>query len=118
MKSEIELLKIRREIKRHGGEYIFSRRGVNDFGEPTEDIVTTNVKGLYHEDRGYISKTITEGAAIKSKPTPMLLCETALVREVKEKDELVINDNTYIVTGKNDLQNYGIVTNISMELRV
>lgn len=151
---EFELHKVRREIQRHGNEYEFYRNKKNEYGEPVgESDRVCVIKGIYHEERGYVSLKVQDGANIKSKPEPQILCvirqgddgydEGFLVPFEVEEEDIVINgedeDKTdydvserilkqgdivyiglqvYKVINITDIQNYGIIANISLELVV
>lgn len=136
---EFELHKVKREILRHGEEYTFYRKDKNEFNEPIgEEKVVSVVKGIYHEERGYVSLKTQEGANIKSKSEGQILCiiedvnicndgdtESEVVSEVEEGisnirqgDYVSIKDLMYYVINVTDIQNYGIIANISLDLVV
>ena len=151
---EFELHKVRREIQRNGNEYVFHRKSKNEFGEPIgESIEICTIKGIYHEERGYVSLKTQEGANIRSKSEPQILCvirqgdvgydegflipfeveeEGVIVngedesktdydvseRVLKQGDIVYIGLQTYKVVNITDIQNYGIIANISLELVV
>lgn len=136
---EFELNKVKKEILRHGEEYIFYRKEKNEFGEPKGDeIEVCAIKGIYHEQRGYVSLKTQEGAIIKSKSEGQILCiineesesdvadeiefyeEEAeeLNNEIQQGDYLYIGGNKYYVINVTDIQNYGIIGNISLDLVV
>lgn len=151
---EFELHKVRREIQRNGNEYVFYRNGKNEYGEPVgESDKVCIVKGIYHEERGYVSLKIQDGANIKSKSEPQILCvirqgddgydsgflvpfeveeEGDIVndqaedetdhdvseRVLKQGDIVRIGLQIYKVVNITDIQNYGIIANISLELVV
>lgn len=153
---EFELHKVKREIKRHGEEYTFYRKNENEFGEPVEEeLEVKTIKGLYHEEIGYVKLSTDEGANVKKKPESQILCiidneeeSDDLEREETEDSILIFPDKTksdvefsqeessdfiieiiqgdyvkirgsvYRVVKITDIQNYGIVGNISLELVV
>lgn len=147
---EFELHKVEKEIKRHGNEYVFYRGDKNEFGEKIgEEKRVCVVKGIYHEERGYVSLKTQEGANIKSKSEPQILCainrgddgsdDSFLVpyeslegdsegigdkvygvneKTLKQGDIVYIGVNVYKVVNITDVQNYGIIANISLELVV
>lgn len=72
---EFELHKVKKEIQRHGEEYTFYRRDKNEFGEPIgEEHEVKILKGLYHEEIGFVKLETDDGANIKSKPESQILC--------------------------------------------
>ena len=46
----------------------------------------------------------------------MLMVAHENIGEIKTEDFLIINENTYKVVEKNNIQEYNIVTDISLEL--
>lgn len=115
---KMELHKVLREIQIHGTEYTFLRKKVDNYGEPTkeEPEQIANVKGLFHVSKGYITQNIQDGTKTHSKGQPMLMVAHENVGEIKTEDFFVINGNKYKVVEKNNIQEYNIVTDISLEL--
>lgn len=117
-RMKMELHKVLREIQIHGTEYKFFRKKVDNYGEPTkeEPEQIANVKGLFHVSKGYITQNIQDGTKTHSKGQPMLMVAHENVGEIKADDFFVINKNKYKVVEKNNIQEYNIVTDISLEL--
>lgn len=117
-RMKMELHKVLREIQMHGTEYTFFRKKVDKYGEPTkeEPKQIANVKGLFHVSKGYITQNIQDGTKTHSKGQPMLMVAHENIGEIKTEDFLIINENTYKVVEKNNIQEYNIVTDISLEL--
>lgn len=74
--TRFEAYKLRREIRRSGIDFTFRRpAGVNDFGEPTGDLVeVATVRGIYHETNAYVTQTVGDAATTRTKKQPMILC--------------------------------------------
>lgn len=154
---EFELHKVKREIQRHGEYYTFYRKLKNEFGEPVgEEVEVKVLKGLYHEEIGFIKFSTDEGANIKKKPESQILCIIKYEEEGEEPDDsedgetinsilkvfpdvtdsdvkvpseeslgfhteiaqgdyVKVGNSTYYVIGITDIQNYGIIGNISLD---
>lgn len=117
--TQFEAYKIKRELKRSGINYEFKRYNVNDFGEPIgEPIVIGTIRGLYHEKNSSIQITTGDTTQVRTKKIPMILClyeDTAsLVLQVG--DELKINNKTLKVTGVVNIQEWNIISDISLEV--
>lgn len=113
---EFELYKIKREIERHGRCFEFTRKEKNSYGEDVgEDRGLTIIKGLYHEQKGYVSKTTVEGANIRTKPQSMIICLLEETGILEQGDIVHINHSTYKINDITDVQNYGIICEISLE---
>jgi hypothetical protein len=118
--KKFESYKINREIKRSGISYTFMRPGKNGYGEPSDKLEdATNVvtfSGLYHEQNSHISVTTGSTIRYRSKKIPMILCEFENTTEIKVDDFVMINNNKYKVTGIVDIQNWNIISDISLEV--
>ena len=117
-RMKMELHKVLREIQIHGTEYTFFRKKVDKYGEPTkeEPKQVVEVQGLFHVSKGYITQNIQDGTKTHSKGQPMLMVAYKNTREIQTDDFFVISGNTYKVVEKNNIQEYNIVTDISLEL--
>ena len=112
-----ELYKILREINVNGDEYVFLRTKKDEFGEDTKGTeYIAMINGLYHISKGYATKSISDGTVTHTKGEPMLLIPFEQSEKLKNGDFFKWNQNKYVITEKNDIQNYGIVCNVSLEL--
>lgn len=123
--TRFELYKFRRELKRNGKDYTFYRRKLNKFNEPTgelEDILT--VRCLYHEVSSFKTTSTGDSSTTVIEKQPMLLCA---VEDVKDSgleigDFIEVEDSVYgdkkvlRFVGIVDIQNYGIIADISLEV--
>lgn len=115
---KMELHKVSREIKIHGTQYNVSRTVKDKYGEDVqgeyEQIAT--IDGLFHISKGYITNNISDGTRTHSKGSPMLLVLYEQSKEIQNGDFLMINENKYKVIEKNNIQEYNIIVDISLEL--
>lgn len=117
--KKFEAYKIKRELKRSGIEYEFKRAGKNNFGEPTEDLsVVGKLKGLYHEQNSSIRISTGDTTQVRTKKIPMILClyEDAASLVLKIGDIVEINGKTLKVTGIVNIQEWNIISDISLEV--
>lgn len=117
--TKFEAYKIKRELKRSGIDYEFKRSGLNDFGEPSNELITVGIiKGLYHEQNSNIQITTGDTTQVRTKKIPMILClyddATSLVLQVG--DLLEINKKQFKVTGVTNIQEWSIISDISLEV--
>lgn len=114
-----EAYKVKRELKRSGTDYEFKRAGKNKFGESTGDLNVVGVlKGLYHEQNGSIQVTTGDTTQIRTKKVPMILClydDTASLA-LQVGDIVKINAKTFKVTGVTDIQEWNLISDISLEV--
>lgn len=120
--TKFEAYKIKRELKRSGIDYEFKRLSANDFGEPTgEPAIIGTLKGLYHvynEQSGKIQITMSDTTQVRTKKVPMILClyEDAANLFLRIGDIVKINEKTLRVTGITDVQEWNIISDISLEV--
>lgn len=123
--TRFELYKLRRELKRNGKDYMFRRHKLNKFNEPTgelEDVLT--IRCLYHEVSSFKTTSTGDSSTTVTEKQPMLLCA---VEDVKDSgleigDFIEVEDSVYgdkkvlRFVGIVDIQNYGIIADISLEV--
>jgi hypothetical protein len=127
--TKFEAYKLRRELKRSGKTYEIGRYGVNDYGEPIKSSINSTscvgkFRGLYHEQNGYIQKSMTDTTQVISKKIPMIMClyEDINNLNLKVDDVIMIGEQNknidfteYRITGVTNIQNWGIIADISLE---
>ena len=112
LKSRLERL-----LKTHGRVYAFSRKGVNEFREPSDAVEQTiEVLGFLHQTQGYISKTATEGSQIRTEPVTVILMSNESAALLKTGDCLSIGKFKYKVTGFNTLNESETYSDVSLEV--
>lgn len=123
--TRFELYKLRRELKRNGKDYTFRRRKLNKFNEPTgelEDVFT--IRCLYHEVSSFKTTSTGDSSTTVTEKQPMLLCAVEDVKgsglemgDFIEVDDSVYDDKKVLrFVGVVDIQNYGIIADISLEV--
>lgn len=117
--KKFEVYKIKRELKRSGIEYEFKRAGKNNFGEPTKELNSVGkLKGLYHEQNSTIQISTGDTTQFRNKKIPMILClyEDAAALVLQVGDIVKINSKTFKVTGVTDIQEWNLISDISLEV--
>lgn len=117
--KKFEAYKIKREIKRSGCNYNVLRKGLNEFGEPTSDTqYVGNINALYHEENSNIQITTGDTTQVRTKKIPMLLCiyDDFNVKGFSVGDFVKINLKTFKITGIVNIQEWGIIGDISLEV--
>ena len=117
--KEFEAYKIKRELKRSGIDYVFIRMGLNDFGEPDgEPVIIGKLKGIYHEQNSSLHITTGDTTQVRTKKIPMILClyEDTAVLLLQAGDVVKINNKTFKVTGITNIQEWNIISDISLEV--
>lgn len=120
--KRFEAYKIKRELKRSGIDYEFKRIIKNEFEEADgEAEVVGKIKGIYHEQtasNGIITITMKDNIQVRSKKLPMILClyEDAASLVLKVDDIVEIGNKTFKVVGISNIQEWNIITDISLEV--
>ena len=111
-----ELHKITREINQYGENYVFWRDDVDKYGEPTGTTRNiADVKGIFHTERSYVSKNASDATTTHATGTPMILARYDDAKGIKPADWLTINGKTFKVVDVNNIMEYNIVVNISLD---
>ncbi|MEE1301726.1 MAG: hypothetical protein UHD64_02995 [Bacteroidales bacterium] len=117
--TRFEVYKIKRELKRSGIEFEFRRTKKNDFDESVDDLIAVGkLKGLYHEQNSTVQITTGDTTQTRTKKVPMILClykDTASLA-LKVGDIVKINAKTLKVTGVTDIQEWNLISDISLEV--
>ena len=117
--KKFEAYKISREIKRSGCSFTFKRKVKNDFNEPSEEaIIVGNLSGIYHEQNSNIAISTGDTTQYRTKKIPMILCLYSDVSklELNVDDFVIFNSKTFKVTGITNVQEWSIVSDISLEV--
>lgn len=108
---------IEREITRNGSTYIVKRNKVDKYGEPTQEVEeVTTLRGLFHISKGFVTKNTSDGSQTKTKGQPMILALLEECETIQNGDFVVINGNIYKITDKNNIEEYNIIADISLEV--
>lgn len=123
--TAFEAYKVRREVMRCGTKLKFYRHVLDEFGEPTGELIeVAEVNGLYHEQTSYVTVTSGDGSLTRKKKQPMLLCiaDDIADAEVKFGDIVKVSARSPQMTSKTlkyvgcvDIGNWGIIVDMSFE---
>lgn len=116
----MEQNRVKREIERIGNTYLFTRNKKNEFGEDTnekQDICT--IRGLYHVTKGYATRMIDDSSIVITKGMPMMLCtKNEFSDKIRKGDTVEVNNCKHIVSDINNINEYNILYDISLEVVV
>lgn len=117
--KDFEVYKIKRELKRSGTDYEFTRDGKNEFDEPSgSKTVVGSLRGLYHEENGTVQITTGETTRTRTKKVPKILClyESITSLGLKVDDTVTLNGKVLKVTGVVNVQEWDLIGDISLEV--
>lgn len=111
--------RVERALAMNGQKFSFIPMLRDEYNQLKQSSTTIEVFGMYHEQNSFISVTSSDAASVQRKKSPMIL--TLLddnVKKLKQGDVLFLGDTRYTVSGILDIQNWGIVADISLEMVV
>lgn len=117
--KSFEVYKLRRELKRSGNDYEFTRVVTNKFGEPSNDEeLLGTLRGLYHEKNEHIAVTMSDTTQVRTKKVPSILClyEDVASLVLVIGDRVKLNGKTMKVTGVVDIQEWSLIADVSLEV--
>lgn len=110
--------KIKRQINTNGQTFNFKRYVIDQYHQVSDEIESEfSIKGLFHTTNSFIKQEAKDATKFTSKPQPMILCLSEDGNNVKINDEVMIRNDIYVVTNINDVNDFGIVYDISLELK-
>ena len=116
MKAPVfERNKLSRLIRVHGLSYTFKRNKLNEFKEPTEEVSATTVRGVFHQTTQHISVVGADASSIQNKFSPFILALYSEAKGIQQGDFVEVNGVKYLVNGLNDIGNWNIAIDISLE---
>lgn len=116
MKAPVfEKNKLSRLIRVHGLPYIFKRPKLNEFKEPTEEASATTVRGVFHQTTQHISVVGADASSVQSKFSSFILALYSEAKDIQQGDTVKVNDTEYSVNGLNNIGNWNIAIDISLE---
>lgn len=123
LNKKFEAYKIRREIVRSGSKFIVFRKTRNKFGELCGDAEEIfRFCGLYHEQNSYVKVTVGDAGYYRNKKEPMILCIPCDAEKLRTGDKIIfeqdVNKKVYLVSAITNIQEWGIIYDISLEEQV
>ena len=105
--------KVQRQIDWNGQEFVFQHAQEDKYHNQLEPL-EISLRGVYHQATSYQQKTTNDGYVTSSKPSPMILCMYKDLGVLAMGDTVKINEKDYFVSGINDVQELGVVAQISL----
>lgn len=113
---QFELYKVQRFIKRWGQTFTFTLAGENSFNEPEGVKVEVSLPGVFHDNNEYITQDSSDAATIRSKLNTQILCLAKDAAQIQPEMTVVIQGQTYRVTGVRNIENLNLACDISLEV--
>lgn len=116
MNMPLEKYKMTRFIQRSGQNYTFSSFKKNKFNEPEAVDSTVAIRGVYHENHEYLVQTASDSGGVTTKLNPQIMCLTESTKELKPGMVVEILGKRYELVAIRDVNNFGLVCDISLEM--
>ena len=115
--KQIELTKVKREITRHGIKFSVYREIKDSYNEGTGkfNFVIESI-GLYHIQKGYVTRKISDGGEVTQKGSPKLMLIFDDCVSINNDDIIVINETAFAVRDKNNIEELNIICDLSLEV--
>lgn len=111
-----ELYKVKREIALHGRDCKVYRKELDEYGETTENkVFITCVRGLFHLQKGFLTRSRDDATEVRTKGQPMLLLSFEDAQKFLPGDVLVIDSKSHLVVAFDDIQLFNIIVDVSLE---
>lgn len=112
-----EMHKVLLNINRFGCKFNFYREKLDEYGETIDDEIeyVCSLTGLFHVSKGYSTETVKDSTIVHKKGEPMILVAFNEQKDIRIGDYVKINENSYKVVDKNNIQEYNILIDISLE---
>lgn len=112
---KFELNKVARLIRTQGLPYEFRRDSLNEYKEPTGTASVIKVHGVFHEQIQHLTLTEADAASVRQKQSPYILALFSEANGIKQGDYVIINGLKYTVVGTNNIGNWNLALDISLE---
>lgn len=116
-KKEYDLYRIKREIDVNGGRYNVFNVLKDKRGEYTGDTeFKSAVSGIFHVSKGYVNTKVGESTKTVTKGQPKLLVMFEDAKRIGVGDLVEVNKSRYVVSDINNIQEYNVVCDLSLEV--
>lgn len=112
------LHRVEQQIAWRGQLFSVLRPKLNEFNEKSNKLEkVAEIKGIFHNgSANHIVVVISNNGQVQEKNTPYILTTYFNGCKVKKDDVITINDINYKVVGVNNINEYNIISDISLEV--
>lgn len=112
----MELCKVSREIQRNGDRADVYEVILDEDGEYKDKSKTGSISVLFHITKGFVSQSIGDATVSRSKGQPAFLMTFSEAEKIEAGNIALYNGKYYRVVEKNNIQEYNIVVDVSLEV--
>lgn len=123
MLSELYLRnRLVRQIQWNGRDFEFFRMKTDEYGQVSDaERESYKIRGIFHDGGGYggmlyLDMYENDSARTLSKMKPMILCAFKPGEKIRTEDLVDIGGRRYRVAGKNDVNAFGVVWEVTLEV--
>ena len=112
------LHRVEQQIAWRGQLFSVLRPKLNEFNEKSDELEKAlEIKGIFHNgSANHITVVIADSGQVQEKNTPYILTTYFNGSQVKKDNRVIINGVPYKVTGVNNINEYSIISDISLEV--
>ena len=110
--------RVEQQIAWRGQVFSVLRPKMNEFNEKSDELEkVAEIKGIFHNGlANHIVVVIADSGQAQEKDTPYILTTWFNGSQVQKDDRILINGVSYKVTGINNINEYNILADISLEV--
>ena len=112
------LHRVEQQISWRGSLFSVLRPKMNEFNEKSDELEkVTEIKGIFHNgSSNHVVVVIADSGQVQEKDIPYILTTWFNGSQVQKDDRITINEVPYKVTGINNINEYNILADISLEV--
>lgn len=111
--------KIKRQIKTNGQTFNFKRYKVDKYHQVSDEIESEfSIEGIFHTTNSYVRNKGKDAATFIKKQQPMILCMFEDGNNVQINDIVSISGNDYVVNNKNNINDFDVAFDLSLEMKI
>lgn len=111
--------KIKRQIKTNGQTFNFKRYKVDKYHQVSDEIESEfSIEGIFHTTNSYVRNEGKDAAIFVKKQQPMILCMFEDGNNVQINDIVSISGNDYVVNNKNNINDFDVAFDLSLEMKI
>lgn len=116
--NSVALHRLIQNINWQGSVYAFSRYNENEYGEKNENLEEfAEIRGLFHNGSSpHVKVTTTDAGSIIEKTAPYIMATWIDAEKLHLDDQVEINGKIFKVTGVENIGQFNLIGEISLEV--
>lgn len=112
------LHRVEQQIAWRGQLFSVLRPKMNEFNEKSDEMEeVAQIKGIFHNgSANHVSIVVGDDGQVQEKETPYILTTWLIGRKLRKDDRITINNMKYKIVGINNINEYNIISDVSLEV--